>query len=205
MNHLQVVPRSHPRVHASTYRAVSGFWGGRYERSFVDVRVFNPHAPSNRNTSIPNCYRRHEAEKKRAYEQRIREVEHSSFTPLVFSATGGMGSTFYRRLATLLAEKWNESYSSTLSWIRCLLSFCLLRSAIQCIRGARSSRGHAIKSSLPIDLVSHEATATVFYFFFFCVILVHHSPTVYPIIFLPFSFTVLDCIFAAKNKLKSRR
>ena len=123
--------------------AVSGFWGGRYERSFVDVRVFNPHAPSNRNTSIPNCYRRHEAEKKRAYEQRISEVEHSSFTPLVFSATGGMGqqcSTFYRRLAALLAEKWNESYTSTLSWIRCLLSFCLLRSAIQCIRKSRTTR-----------------------------------------------------------------
>ena len=140
--------------------AVSGFWGGRYERSFVDVRVFNPHAPSNRNTSISNCYRRHEAAKKRAYEQRIRVVEHSSFTPLVFSASRGMGqqgSTFYRRLTALLAEKWNESYSSTLSWIRCLLSFCLLRSAIQCIRGARSTRGHAINSSLPIDLVSHEA------------------------------------------------
>ena len=136
--------------------AVNGFWGGRYERTYLDVRVFNPHAPSNRNTSITNCYRKHEAEKKRAYEQRIREVEHSSFTPLVFSATGGMGkqgSTFY----ALLAEKRNESYSSTLSWIRCLLSFSLLRSAIQCIRGARSSCGHAFKSSPPIDLVIHQA------------------------------------------------
>ena len=140
--------------------AVSGFWGEGYKRSFVDVRVFNPHAPSNRNTSITNCYRRHEATKKRAYKQRIREVEHSSFTPLVFSASGGMGqqgSTFYRRLAALIAEKWNESYSSTLSWIRCLLSLCLLRSAIQCIGGARSSRGHAINSSLPIDHLSHKA------------------------------------------------
>ena len=27
--------------------AASGFWGGRYERAFFDVRVFNPHAPSN--------------------------------------------------------------------------------------------------------------------------------------------------------------
>ena len=137
--------------------AVNGFWGGRYERTYLDVRVFNPHAPSNRNTSITNCYRKHEAEKKRAYEQRIREVEHSSFTPLVFSATGEQGSTFYKRLAALLAEKRNESYSSTLSWIRCLLSFSLLRSAIQCIRGARSSCGHAFKSSPPIDLVIHEA------------------------------------------------
>ena len=41
----------------------------------------------------------HEKEKKRAHEQRIREVEHSSFTPLVFSATGGMGreaTCFYK-------------------------------------------------------------------------------------------------------------
>ena len=32
--------------------AVNGLWGGRFERSFLDVRVFNPHAPSNRNSTI---------------------------------------------------------------------------------------------------------------------------------------------------------
>ena len=26
--------------------AANGFWGGRYERTFFDVRMFNPHAPS---------------------------------------------------------------------------------------------------------------------------------------------------------------
>ena len=140
--------------------AVNGFWGGRFERTFLDVRVFNPHAPTNRNTTISNCYRKHEAEKKRAYEQRILEVEHSTFTPLVFSATGGMAkqcSTFYKRLASRLAEKWEQPYSSTLSWVRCRLSFSLLRSAIQCIRGARSSCGHASKPTPPIDLISSEA------------------------------------------------
>ena len=45
--------------------AVNGFWGGRFERTFLDVRVFNPHAPSNRH---PRCYRKHELEKKRQYE-----------------------------------------------------------------------------------------------------------------------------------------
>ena len=140
--------------------AVNGFWGGRFERTFLDVRVFNPHAPTNRNTTISNCYRKHEAEKKRAYEQCILEVEHSTFTPLVFSATGGMAkqcSTFYKRLASRLAEKWEQPYSSTLSWVRCRLSFSLLRSAIQCIRGARSSCGHASKPTPPIDLISSEA------------------------------------------------
>ena len=40
---------------------------------------------------MASMYRRHENEKRRAYQQRILEVEHGSFTPLVFSATGGMG------------------------------------------------------------------------------------------------------------------
>ena len=56
--------------------AANGFWGGRFERAYFDVRVFNPHAPSNRQTRMPACYRKHESVKKRAYEQRVREVEH---------------------------------------------------------------------------------------------------------------------------------
>ena len=85
-------------------------------------------------------------------------MEHSSFTPLVFSASGVMGheaSVFYKRLASLLSDKWNYPYATVLGWIRCRLSFCLLRSAIQCIRGARSSQGHYIKS-VPVALVQSE-------------------------------------------------
>ena len=137
--------------------AANGFWGGRYERTFFDVRIFNPHAPTNRH---PRCYKKHELEKKRQYEQRVREVEHASFTPLVLSVTGGMAneaSVFYKRLASELATKWDQPYSSTLSWLRCRLTFSLLRSSIQCIRGARSSRGHATKSQMPpLDLVISE-------------------------------------------------
>ena len=91
-----------------------GFWGNRFERSFFDVRVFNPSAQSNRNSSLQSVYRKHEMEKKRIYEQRILEVEHVSFTPLMMSATGGMGSmatTFYNRLASMLSEKRCMPYS----------------------------------------------------------------------------------------------
>ena len=80
--------------------------------------------------------------KREFYESCIREVEHSTFTPLVFSATGGMGNEatiFYKIIASLLSEKWKEPYISVLGWVRCRLSFCLLRSAMQCIRRARSS------------------------------------------------------------------
>ena len=36
--------------------AANGLWGGRFERTYFDVRVFNPHAASNRQT---NPYRKH--------------------------------------------------------------------------------------------------------------------------------------------------
>ena len=86
----------------------NGFWGSKFEKTFVDVRVFNPHAPSNKCLQTEECYKKHENEKKRTYERRILEVEHSSFTPLVFSVTSGMAgecNMFYKRLAQMLAEK----------------------------------------------------------------------------------------------------
>ena len=73
--------------------------------------------------------------------------------------TGDLASeatTFYKRLAARLAEKWEQPYSSTIAWLRCRLTFFLLRSAIQCIRGVRSSIGHAFKSPPSVDLVTSE-------------------------------------------------
>ena len=143
----------------------NGFWGSHFEWAFFDVKVFNPHDPSNRQPQLATSYRRHENLKKRAYEQRIHDVEHGSFTPLVLSAAGGLGraaTVTYRRLASLLSTKWDQSYSTTMGWLRCHLSFSLLRSSIFCIRGARSSSGHAARSlSLPVDLVTSESQVTL--------------------------------------------
>ena len=49
-----------------------------------------PTGQSNRQTSLTNCYRRHENVKKRSYEQLVRKIELAFFTFLVLSATGGM-------------------------------------------------------------------------------------------------------------------
>ena len=49
----------------------SGVYGGRFERSYFDIRVFNPHAASNHSSSAASCYKRHEREKCRAYGERI--------------------------------------------------------------------------------------------------------------------------------------
>ena len=124
--------------------AASGFWGSSHQKVFLDVKVFNPNALSYRGSSLSSLYRRLEREKQRKYEQRIREVEMGCFTPLVFSTFGGMSTVcniFFKRLASLLADKKNVAYSVVMSWLRCRISFSLLRSAIDCLRGARSSRG----------------------------------------------------------------
>ena len=140
--------------------SVNGFWGGRFEKTFLDVRVFNPYAPSNQKYSIENCYKNQEREKKCLYEKRVLEVEHASFSPLVFSVTGGMANecaVFYKRLALMLAEKRDQSYNQVICWLRCCLSFTLLKSAIQCIRGARFSFRNAARD-IPVDLINSESS-----------------------------------------------
>ena len=139
--------------------AMHGFWGGRFEKAFLDVRVFNPSARSNRQASLQAVYRRHEQEKKRQYEQRIREVEHGTFTPLVLSSTGGMGkaaTVFYKRLASMLSEKRGIPYSKAMGWLRCRMSFALLRCSIMCIRGARSSRHHPATEYIDLQLAEGQ-------------------------------------------------
>ena len=117
--------------------------------------MFNPFAPSNSRSSLNTTYRHHESLKRRSYEQRVREIEHGSFTPLVFSATGGMApaaTVTFRRLASLLANKRQQTYNKTISWLRCSLSFSLVRSAVMCLRGARSSFHNPFRSAANVPL-----------------------------------------------------
>ena len=59
-----------------------GFWGVHHQQAYFDVRVFNPLAISNHQTTISTCFRSHDCEKHRVYEQCVCEVERGSFTPL---------------------------------------------------------------------------------------------------------------------------
>ena len=73
----------------------------------VHSLMFNPFALSYHNNSLSQCYHRNELEKRRAYDERIREIEHGSFSPLVFSTAGGMGPTakvVYKRIASMIAD-----------------------------------------------------------------------------------------------------
>ena len=117
----------------------NGFWGGRFSRTLYDVKIFNPHAKSCPKT-ISGAFKYHESVKTLKYQQRILDVEHSSFVPVIFSSTGGAapGSTkTVQKLAEKLSEKQNESYSDTINYLRTKISFTLLTSAILCLRGCK--------------------------------------------------------------------
>ena len=80
-------------------------------KAFVDIRVLQPQAPSNGNKSIPATYRAHELETKRKYNARVINIERATFTPLVFSSSGGMGSeasVFYKRVAKNRQQTFSE-------------------------------------------------------------------------------------------------
>jgi len=55
---------------------------------------------------VSAAYHKHEQEKCRAYEERVREMEYGCSTPLGFSTSGGMGKAAtveYKHLANLLS------------------------------------------------------------------------------------------------------
>ena len=119
-----------------------GFWDPQ-SLAFFDVRVCHPNAESYRDQEPQQISRIHENNKKRLYSRRVLDVEHGSFTPLVFTTTGGMGKEcirYHSGLAKLIAAKKGEHYSQTISWIHARASFALLRSSLVCLRGSRVKR-----------------------------------------------------------------
>ena len=122
---------------------ISGEQLGRGSNRAPDVRVFHPNADSYRDLELQQIYRNHENEKKRLYSRRVLDIEQGTFTPLIFTSTGGMGKEclqYHSRLAQLISIKKGEDYAKTISWIRARTSFALLRSALTCLRGSRVRR-----------------------------------------------------------------
>jgi len=116
-----------------------------------------PYAPSNQ----LNPYRQHEGAKHRAYEERDCEIKHASFSPLVFSTSGGMGASTtvtYKHLTFLLSLKWKTPYCKVIRWLCCRLGFSLLHSTIMCIRGSCSSSGCPLRGHIPpsVELALEE-------------------------------------------------
>ena len=117
------------------------------ERAFFDIRVFHAPAPTNAAKPIPQMYLSHEGEKKRKYNARVLEVEKGTFTPLVFSTSGGMGVEAHRlvkRLAQRMEVATGQRYSDAVSFIRKRLRFELLKTTVIALRGDRGSRARTL-------------------------------------------------------------
>ena len=84
-----------------------------------------------------------ERAKIREYKDRIMNVERADFNPLVFTCTGGMAPQSHlvmKKLAEKLSEKQNIHVSVVSGWLRCRLSFALLRTTLLCVRATRCKK-----------------------------------------------------------------
>ena len=107
-----------------------GFWR-EGQNAFFDVRITNT---------------KHEREKKRQYNNRIMNVEHGTFTPLVFSVNRGMAKEclkLHKFVAEKIANKSGCRNEKVLSIIKCKLSFLILRASLMCVRGSCSLTTHS--------------------------------------------------------------
>ena len=129
-HHLVVEPTLQPLTSESLHPAsdnisdaarldvkADGFWDCDQQSAFFDVRIFNPTAHACCHRPLSLCYRHHEFEKRRQYEDRVLQVEHGSFTPPIFLTAGGVGpsaTVIFKCLVSLLAIKQGTHYSKVM-------------------------------------------------------------------------------------------
>ena len=90
---------------------------------------------------------------------------------------------YHSRLAELLSAKKQESYATTISWVRAKVSFAILRSALLCLRGSRTPRRRNLdvkdrdleidkgQAGLPLAILnSYRCFIIVFILFYFILI-----------------------------------
>ena len=143
-----------------------GIWSS-HERTFLDVRVFHPNSESYLNNTPEQLYIQKENEKKNDYNDRVLQVEKGSFTPLIFSTTGGMGpeaTKYHKRVAELISAKRGEIYSDVVNHIRTRIRFSLLKSVLVAVRGDRGRRRRQVEvpiSDLLLNLVPNQVSYEV--------------------------------------------
>ena len=89
-----------------------GFWERR-QQAFYDLKVFDLNVCRYCNRPLQQCYVMNEQEKKRAYYERILQIDHGTFTPLVFPNKGSIKrecQKFYLLLAQINLKR--ESFDN---------------------------------------------------------------------------------------------
>ena len=108
-----------------------------------DALGFGRRCDSYSSLSPEQLFRQAEQSKIREYADRIRNVEHADFSPLVFTTTGVMSprcKIIFKKIAEKIAQLKELSYSVVCGWMRCRFSFALLRTTLICLRGTRKRK-----------------------------------------------------------------
>ena len=135
-----------------------GFWR-QGQNSYFDVCVTNADCSSQRDSTVKSILRNHEQRKKRGYNRRVMEVEHGSFTPLIFTTTGVMShecSIFHKALAEKISIKRGERYEDIMRYLRVKLSYLALKSTLLCLRGSRSHTKPKVTTNEDFGLALNE-------------------------------------------------
>ena len=117
----EVLPRcTNKQKEARLDFCAQGFWQCG-QRAYFDVRVFNPFSPSYQHQKLDKVFSVNERENKRLYNERVLQIEHGSFTPLVFTPNGGCSretEKFIKTLSAKIAEKRDIAERIVTNWIR---------------------------------------------------------------------------------------
>ncbi|KAL7530323.1 hypothetical protein ACHAXR_003422, partial [Thalassiosira sp. AJA248-18] len=101
-----------------------GFWKRGRTRIFNAVRITDTDVRSQQNKNVSKILAKHEKEKKDKYLCACHEMR-KDFTPLVYSVDGIAGreaKNVERRIATILSDKWQRSYSKMVQYVRVRIS-----------------------------------------------------------------------------------
>ena len=93
----------------------------RGQEAFQDIRVFESNASRYHNATLSRCHEINDKEKKQYYNNRILQIEHGPFTPLIFSIYGSMGrecTKCHSKLAEFWSDKRKQNNSLTVNWFR---------------------------------------------------------------------------------------
>ena len=107
--------------------------------SVHDMRVVNTDTKSHMAKTPEKCLQEAERGKKRMYlEACLQQRRH--FSPFVASVYGLMGveaTANLKKLASILATKWKQSYSKTCGYVKIRIATTSVRATHRCIRGSR--------------------------------------------------------------------
>mgnify|MGYP006186617991 CR=1 FL=1 len=135
-----------------------GFWQ-RARSTVFDVRITDTDAKSYGNCSSAKLLERFAREKRDKYEGACLE-RRKDFTPLCYSVDGmpcEAARSAERRLASLLAAKWDRQYSEMVNFVRTRMSLSVVRSNTLLLR---SERAHSWKRRAPEDGTAAAAAPT---------------------------------------------